>query len=141
MALLRTFRQSGAALTLGATAMILFLTAVAAQAERRVALVIGNGAYRHSTPLPNPANDARAMAAMLEGLGFEVANRTIGMIDLDLAGMKSALAAFGRSARGADIAAVFYAGHGLEVNGENWLLPVDARLSDEFGLAAGGHAA
>ena len=134
MALLRTFRQSGAALTLGATAMILFLTAVAAQAERRVALVIGNGAYRHSTPLPNPANDARAMAALLEGLGFEVANRTIGMIDLDLAGMKNALAAFGRSARGADIAAVFYAGHGLEVNGENWLLPVDARLSDEFGL-------
>ena len=134
MASLWRICRPGAALTPFLTALILIMAAVAVQAERRVALVIGNGAYRHSTPLPNPANDARAMAEMLEGLGFEVANRATGMVDLDLAGMKGALAAFGRSARGADIAAVFYAGHGLEVNGENWLLPVDARLSDEFGL-------
>ena len=132
--LLQALGQPGAALVPVVAAMVLLLASVAAQAERRVALVIGNGAYRHSTPLPNPANDARAMAGMLEGLGFEVANRATGMVDLDLAGMKGALAAFGRSARGADIAVVFYAGHGLEVDGQNWLLPVDARLSDEFGL-------
>ncbi len=111
--------------------------AATGESARRVALVIGNGGYAHSPSLANPANDARAMAALLEGMGFEVVNAGPGgpgLVDLDLAGMNRALALFGRQARGAEIAAVFYAGHGLEVGGVNYLLPVDARLQDELDL-------
>ncbi|WP_175478886.1 caspase family protein [Rubrimonas cliftonensis] len=119
--------------------LTLALAAAAApgDAGRRVALVIGNGAYAYSPGLANPANDARAMAALLEGMGFEVVNTGPdgpGLVDLDLAGMNRALALFGRQARGSEIAAVFYAGHGLEVGGVNYLLPVDARLQDELDL-------
>jgi hypothetical protein len=96
-----------------------------AAAERRVALVVGNGAYQHLATLPNPPNDARAMSAALRRLGFEVEEA----IDLDRAALDRRLRAFVRGIANSDIAAFFYAGHGLQVDGRNYLVPVDAQLS------------
>ncbi|WP_207211501.1 caspase family protein, partial [Rhodoplanes serenus] len=90
----------------------------------RVALVIGNGAYRYATTLPNPGNDARDMARSLRGLGFDVVEG----IDLDKHGMESRIRDFGRKLDRADLALFFYAGHGLQVADKNYLVPVDARL-------------
>ena len=101
-----------------------------AEKERRAALVIGNSAYRNSTPLPNPLKDARAVADALKRLGFAVTDG----YDLTNAEMVQKLRAFGRSAEGASVALVFYAGHGLQVAGRNYLLPVDAALEREQDL-------
>lgn len=92
----------------------------------RVALVLGNGRYEHTDPLANPANDANAMAAKLEGLGFIV----IKGLDLDKAGMELAVRKFVRELEGADIALFFYAGHAMQVGGHNYLIPVNAQLDD-----------
>ncbi|MEM9633684.1 MAG: caspase family protein [Pseudomonadota bacterium] len=100
------------------------LLPAAAQASARVALVIGNGAYQAMSSLVNPANDANLMASKLAGLGFDV----IRVIDGDRRGFYDALTQFGRKAQGAEVALVFYAGHGVQVNGRNWLLPVDAQI-------------
>ena len=91
---------------------------------KRVALVIGNGIYRNVPTLPNPANDAADIAAALNRLGFAVTLVTNASFDQ----MRRGLIAFGRDAAGADMAAVFFAGHGMEISGENWLIPVDAQL-------------
>ena len=92
---------------------------------RRVALVIGNAAYRNVKALPNPVNDARAVAAALRAAGFaEVVER----YDLGVQDMQKALKAFESMAIGADWAVVYYAGHGIEVDGRNFLIPVDAEL-------------
>ena len=94
-------------------------------ADKRVALVIGNAAYEHTTPLLNPGNDAADMAEVLGRLGFEVIEGT----DLDVAGFDDKLREFEEAGRGAEVALFFYAGHGLQdVKGRNWLVPVDARL-------------
>jgi hypothetical protein len=94
---------------------------------QRVALVIGNGAYIGSAArLANPPADARAMAAALGRLGFSV---TL-LIDGDRARMEQELRSFGRRSEGAEIALLFYAGHGIQHGGDNWLLPVNARLQD-----------
>ena len=102
----------------------------AAAQERKVALVIGNGAYQHADTLANPTNDATAVAAALRDLGFEV---TVAH-DLPGMAMRRAAVAFGRAARDADIALFFFAGHGLQMGtrdrAENYLVPVDAALSD-----------
>jgi uncharacterized caspase-like protein len=95
-----------------------------ALAERRVALVIGNSAYRHAAELANPRNDATDMAAALKALAFEV---TAG-VDLDKAGMEDKLREFADRLSGADAAVFFYAGHGLQVGGVNYLAPVNAKL-------------
>ncbi len=95
-----------------------------ALAAGRVALVVGNGTYAAIGALPNPGNDAADMAAALGRLGFDVTT----VRDADLAGMNESLRLFARSSAGADVAVVFYAGHGLEVDGVNYLVPVDARL-------------
>jgi uncharacterized caspase-like protein len=92
--------------------------------------VIGNSAYRNTPTLPNPKNDATDMAAALQALGFEVLLST----DLDKRGMDEAFAKFARSARDADAALFFYAGHGLQFAGSNYLMPVDAKLQDEADL-------
>jgi hypothetical protein len=102
--------------------LTLLLFAGMARAEQRVALVIGNGAYRTLPPLPNPAADATAVAERLRGLGFAVMARN----DLDKAGMDDAIRQFGRQAANADVAVVFYAGHGVQVEGRNYLVPVSA---------------
>jgi uncharacterized caspase-like protein len=99
-------------------------------AEKRVALVIGNSAYLHVSKLPNPKNDARDIAAVLRRLKFDVVEG----IDLDKAGMERSIRKFARSLNGADVALFFYAGHGLQVNGRNYLAPVTARLDSEAAL-------
>jgi tetratricopeptide (TPR) repeat protein len=91
---------------------------------RRVALVIGNGSYRSVGRLPNPTRDATAVAAQLKLLGFEVIER----YDQDMKAMRSALREFEGTLAGADWALVYYAGHGMELDGRNWLIPVDANL-------------
>jgi hypothetical protein len=99
-----------------------------AEAESRLALVIGNSDYRHTPPLANPAHDAELMAATLASVGFEVTK----LIDADQATMKLALVEFGRKLRGSDAVGLFYyAGHGAQVRGENYLIPVDANITDE----------
>ncbi|MBI1209238.1 MAG: DUF1036 domain-containing protein [Azospirillum sp.] len=101
-----------------------------AWADKRVALVVGNGNYQNAPRLPNPPRDAQAMAASLRRLGFEV----IDGIDLDRDGMVKALRGFGQAVEGADVALVYYAGHGIQVDGRNYLLPVDAKLGREQDL-------
>ena len=96
-----------------------------AVAVERVALIIGNAQYQHAPYLSNPMNDAKAVAEQLVKLGFEVDEP---LYNLDRAAMVKALREFGRKARSAKAAVVYYAGHGMEVQGENYLLPVDARL-------------
>ncbi|MFO1049967.1 MAG: caspase family protein [Geminicoccaceae bacterium] len=98
-----------------------------ADAGRRVALVIGNGGYQNAPALPNPASDARALAESLRGLSFEV----IEAEDLDQPDMLARLDEFAGKLKGADTGLFFYAGHGLQVAGENYLVPVDARLQRE----------
>lgn len=98
-----------------------------AQAERRVALVVGNGAYEHAVPLRNPRNDAEDLTAKLKALGFEV----FGGVDLDRRTLVRALIQFGRAAEQAETALFFYAGHGLQVDGRNYLVPIDAMVEFE----------
>ncbi|MGY8665296.1 caspase family protein [Bradyrhizobium sp. UFLA05-109] len=95
-------------------------------AETRVALVIGNGAYRNVPRLTNPANDAADVATALRSVGFE----TIVATDLDRAGMDEAAIRFSRAARDADIALLYYSGHALQFGGVNYLAPIDTRLTD-----------
>ena len=99
----------------------------------RVALIIGNGAYSGIAALPNPVNDARALGATLTGVGFDVDI----VLDGDLAGLRQALAAFATEAEGAEVALVFFAGHGMQVGGSNYLLPTDIRLRSQADLAGG----
>jgi formylglycine-generating enzyme required for sulfatase activity len=106
---------------------------VQAQAEKRVALVIGNGQYQHANALPNPPNDARAVAKALGEIGFEVVEG----IDLDHAGMQGRLRDFLDKVTSAKVALLFYAGHGLQVDGRNYLVPVDARLQSASDLNFG----
>ena len=113
----------------GFLAVVLCLTVFAfshamAATEKRVALVVGNSAYKNVTKLPNPASDAAAVAALLKNSGFEVDSRQ----DLTITEMRRALRDFTDKTRDADIAVVFYAGHGIEVDGTNYLLPVDTAL-------------
>jgi uncharacterized caspase-like protein len=101
-------------------------------ATDRVALVIGNGAYRHANPLPNPPNDAADVAAALRAIGFDVVEGR----DLDKRAMEAKIIEFGRKLDGASIAAFFYAGHGLQVGGKNYLVPVDAKVERAAELAS-----
>ncbi|MGH6846247.1 MAG: caspase family protein [Methylocella sp.] len=101
-----------------------------ALAEKRVALVIGNGAYKNAVHLPNPANDAQDVAAALTRTGFE----TIAGFDLDKAGMDEHAIRFARMARNADVAIFYYSGHAMQFAGVNYLMPIDAKLTDEADL-------
>jgi hypothetical protein len=103
----------------------------AAAARGRIALVIGNSAYRSVPGLANPARDANALAGALERLGFSARRLT----DASFEDMRRALIEFGAEARGADMAVVFYAGHGMEIGGENWLVPIDAQLHSDTDAA------
>lgn len=108
---------------LGTLALVLGSTA--GLAEKRVALVIGNSDYQNVARLANPANDAAAMAAIFKKAKFdEVELRN----DLSATAMRRALRDFADKARDADIAVVYYAGHGIEVDGNNYLIPIDAQL-------------
>ena len=99
---------------------------------RRVALIIGNGAYAHATELANPRNDAQAIAEALRRVGFA---QVIVQEDLDRVAFQRALQAFTKEARSSDMALVFYAGHGIEMGGQNFLIPVDATLASDVDVA------
>lgn len=92
---------------------------------KRVALVIGNSKYVNAVALPNPANDARLIASTLRNAGFEV----IEGVDQDNAGMHRLIGKFTEESYNADLAVIFYAGHGMQVDGKNYLIPVDAELT------------
>ena len=102
-----------------------------AQRERRVALVIGNGTYKNAPVLPNPRNDATDMAVILRKLGFDV----IDGHDLDRRDMENKIREFSRKIENADLALFYYAGHGLQVTGKNYLVPIDAKLEREGDLS------
>ena len=108
-------------------------TLSAANAERRVAFVVGNGAYKNVAPLPNPPIDAKAMAGVLRNVGFDVVEGT----NLSRDKMTEKLLDFGKKAQGADVAVFFYAGHGIAINGTNYLLPVDADIKSEMDVKLG----
>jgi uncharacterized caspase-like protein len=103
----------------------LLLLAQPALAEKRVALVIGNSAYQNVPALANPVNDGAIMSATFKAAGFDVVDYRH---DLTARETRRALREFADAAREADIAVVYYAGHGMEVEGSNYLIPVDARL-------------
>lgn len=104
-----------------------FATMSTSHAGERFALIIGNGAYQNVTRLTNPANDAADLAKKLEGMGFSVELQT----DLGKAALEGAVADFADRAAAAEIALVFFAGHGLEVDRQNYLIPVDAKLASD----------
>jgi uncharacterized caspase-like protein len=110
---------------LGALLAVPVEAALAANALKGVALVVGNGAYRHLPALGNPANDSRAIQQLLDSLGFDTRLAD----DRDLAQLTGDLDDFARDAASADVAVLYYAGHGIEAGGENFLVPVDADIS------------
>jgi uncharacterized caspase-like protein len=116
--------------TILVAAVAIALISVPALAEKRVALVIGNSKYSEAVPLTNPANDANDLAAALKTAGFEV----ILGLDLDKRGFDAKVRNFADLLDGSDVAVFFYAGHGLQVSGRNYLIPVDARLGSERDL-------
>lgn len=105
-------------------------THVHAWAEKRVALIIGNGAYTNAPRLPNPSHDADDVAAALKNIDFDVIRGT----DLDRAGMQDAVIRFARAAQSADVGIFYYSGHAMQFNGVNYLMPIDAKLDDEADL-------
>jgi uncharacterized caspase-like protein len=110
--------------------VFLMLAAVpAAHAEKRVALVIGNAAYAHASTLSSPPMDADAMEAAFKRMKFDVVVR---LKDLGVKPLADALSAFRREATGADMAVIYYSGHGIEIEGVNYLVPIDAKLDDHF---------
>lgn len=106
---------------------------VSAAAPHRAALVIGNGGYP-AAPLANPVNDAREIAKALRELGFSVSEVT----NAGQREMNRAITEFGGKLRGDSVALFFYAGHGIQAKGKNYLLPVDAQLSSEASLRSEG---
>ena len=111
-------------LVVAVLAFVVFAAPSVVLADGRVALVVGNSTYAHIGRLPNPDNDARDISAALRRLGFEVTTE----LDADRVELTEALRAFTRRSTGADVSLVFYAGHGIEMDGVNYLVPVDARL-------------
>jgi hypothetical protein len=114
-------------------ASLLISATTDALADKRVAFVVGNGAYKNVPALPNPAVDAKSMAKLLRNVGFEVVEGS----NLSRDKMTEKLLDFGKKAEGADVAIFFYAGHGIAVNGTNYLLPVDADLKSEMDVKLG----
>jgi uncharacterized caspase-like protein len=108
-----------------AALLVICLASPSALAGKRVALVIGNSNYQNVVALTNPANDAAAIAEMFRRAAFDVVDSRR---DLKSQEMRRALRDFGDKARGADIAVIYFAGHGLEVDGNNYVVPVDAVL-------------
>ncbi len=113
------------------TGLVLVLAAIggprALAQDKRVALVIGNGAYRETAQLPNPRNDALDMSGTLRRLGFQVLEG----LDLEKRQMERLIREFDQQLEGATLALFFYAGHGVQVAGQNHLVPIDARLASE----------
>ncbi|MFZ0425890.1 MAG: caspase family protein [Xanthobacteraceae bacterium] len=118
-------------LPLAALALGFLATPIASQpalAGKHVALVVGNSAYQHAAPLANPARDAKAIAAMFQKSGFEVVTVEP---DAGIVEFKRAVRQFEDAAADSDIAVVYYSGHGIDVQGSNYLIPVDAKLAND----------
>lgn len=111
-----------------ATWLTTWLGTGSALAEKRVALVMGNSAYKNVARLANPANDAALVGGMFRKAGFDTVDVKL---DLSVAEMRKALRDFGGKAREADVAVVYYAGHGIELDGTNYLIPTDATLETD----------
>ncbi|AXI41342.1 caspase family protein [Sulfitobacter sp. SK011] len=103
------------------------LFSYAAAQEKRVALVIGNSTYEHVSNLPNPKNDANDIGVALGRIGFSVTTH----LDLDYRSMRLAIRDFAEEASDADMAFVYFAGHGIEIDGANYLIPVNAELGSD----------
>ena len=117
-----------AATRLAAAFALVACGGIPAFAQQRVALVIGDSNYQHAPRLPNPANDAAAVAGMFQDAGFQVVlKRDVGITD-----MRRALRDFSDLSRNADVAVIYFAGHGIEVDGDNYLVPVDAVLERDI---------
>ena len=99
----------------------------AQQTEKRLALVVGNSAYTGGSALKNPVNDANLMATTLTTLGFTVIKR----VNVRKADLEKAIYEFSKKLKDYDIALFYYAGHGIQVDGKNYLIPIDAKLSDK----------
>jgi len=110
------------------------LSANSAMADKRIAFAVGNGAYKNVAQLPNPPVDAKAMAGALRNVGFEVVEG----VNLPRDKMTEKLLDFGKRAQGADIAVFYYAGHGIAIDGANYLLPIDADIKSEMDVKLGG---
>ena len=108
------------------TAIVFICPASASEAAKRVALVIGNSAYSHAERLTNPLNDASKLAAKLKDIGFGTVTLKL---DQSYNELRRSLRAFSKEAAGADIALLYFAGHGMEVGGTNYVIPTDAKLS------------
>src|SRR5258708_4323308 len=120
---LREFLIYGVCLAAGA------VFATAAAAEPRGPRVVGNSAYKNAWSLPNTISDSTALAALFKSVGFEV---VISRNDLGVVDFKRSVREFLITAESADMAVVYYAGHGIEIGGTNYLVPVDARLSRDY---------
>ncbi|MER9073724.1 caspase family protein [Mesorhizobium sp. M0904] len=118
------FKQAWLTALVGAMLCLVVTSAHAAEPEslKGVALIVGQSKYQHIAALPNPANDARDIAKMLTDLGFDARSVT----DRDAAKLKRDLERFAEDAEDADVALIYYSGHGIEAGGENYLVPVDA---------------
>jgi uncharacterized caspase-like protein len=112
------------------TSLALTALPAAAATDKRVALVIGNSAYQNAVQLPNPEGDAKAIAVKLRKLGFVVVEG----YNLNHDAFEDTIKDFSKAVRGADIGMFFYAGHGMQVNGKNYLIPVDAAFQDASAL-------
>ncbi len=109
--------------------LLIVLGAVPGLAEKRVALVIGNSAYRSVAGLPNPVNNSAAVVALLKAIKFDVVETRR---DVGIAELRRAIGDFSDQAADSDVAVVYFAGHGIEIDGMNYLIPVDARLVRDF---------
>ncbi|MDA9407854.1 caspase family protein [Bradyrhizobium sp. CCBAU 45384] len=118
----------GALRFLGLLVLSAWLGCGSAHAEKRVALVMGNSAYKNVARLANPANDAALVGGMFKKAGFDTIDVKL---DLNVVDMRKALREFGGKAREADVAVVYYAGHGIELDGTNYLIPTDAALETD----------
>jgi uncharacterized caspase-like protein len=96
--------------------------------ERRIALVVGNSSYQHAQSLVNATNDAKLVASTLHELGFTIVGESA-QIDLDKAAFDKAVRQFGKEAQASDVALFYYAGHGVQIHGTNFLVPIDAVLA------------
>jgi uncharacterized caspase-like protein len=110
--------------------LLLLLSVALCKAEKRIALVVGNSSYQSVAPLSNPKNDAVLIAETLRNAGFTlIGNRA--QLDLDKASFDKAIQTFGNALIGADVALFYYAGHGIQIRGSNYLVPVSANPAKE----------
>jgi uncharacterized caspase-like protein len=116
------------AVMIGAVVVSMAIAPEAAFADKRVALVVGNSNYQTVPQLPNPSRDASAIAKLFRDAGFDTVDIQLDVGNLEF---KRAIRRFEATADQADIAVVYFAGHGLEVAGANYLIPVDARLASD----------